>query len=181
MIIEGGVCLDRSSWVDLDSRNFVDLNLEAQIYPEEVNEKSDARTICRTKDGSAVEGVTLYLGKFCRCPDSAPYFDRNDQTCKTAQQVNDGGSLTGDGWFNYNWENYQHYFIIDMDECFKIQKSVSANKKVCTSTCGGGYTRGQNFYGQQFCVCANSKFYDAGKDACVTEDACDGYTYRLDY
>ena len=36
-IIDGGVCTNRDTWLDLDSRNFVDLNMEAQIYPEEVN------------------------------------------------------------------------------------------------------------------------------------------------
>ena len=56
-MIDGDACTDRSTWLDLDSRNFVDLNLEAQIYPEEVNEKSDASMICRAKDGSIIEGV----------------------------------------------------------------------------------------------------------------------------
>ena len=70
--------MNRDKWLNLDPRNFVDLNLEVQIYTEDVNETSDASTICRTKDGSAVEGVKLYRGKFCVCPDSAPYFDMND-------------------------------------------------------------------------------------------------------
>ena len=37
-----------------------------------------------------------------------------------------------------------------------------------------------NSDGKLFCVCDDNKFYDANKNACVTEDACEGYTYRLD-
>ena len=77
--------MDRDKWLNLDPRNFVGLNLEAQIYTEDVNETSDANIICRTRDEGVIEGVRLYLGKFCRCPDSAPYFDQNDQKCKTAK------------------------------------------------------------------------------------------------
>ena len=95
-VVDGRACVTRDKWLNLDPRNFVDLNMEAQIYTEEVNEMSDASTICRTKDGSAVEGVRLYRGKLCMCPDSAPYFDQNDQKCKTGQQVNSEGNLRRD-------------------------------------------------------------------------------------
>ena len=84
-IIDGDACTGRSTWLDLDSRNFVDLNFEAQIYTEEVNGNSDASALCRAKDGSKIEGVQLIAGKFCQCPDTAPYFDSNDQKCKTAE------------------------------------------------------------------------------------------------
>ena len=77
-IIDGGACTSRFWWLNLDSRNFVDLNLEAQIYTEEVNEKSDASILCRAKDGSLIEGVQLIDGKFCQCPRSALYFDPKD-------------------------------------------------------------------------------------------------------
>lgn len=67
------------------------------MYTEKVNETPDASVLCRTKDGGVIEGVRLYLGKFCACPNTAPYFDQNDQTCKTAKQVNDDGRMTFDG------------------------------------------------------------------------------------
>lgn len=57
---------------------------------------------------------------------------------------------------------------------------ISANKKTCTSSCDDGFTGDFNSDGKRVCVCADSKFYDAGKDACVVEDACEGYTYVLD-
>lgn len=98
-IIDGSACVSRDEWIRFDSRNFVDINFEAQIYTEEINTIPDASVICRTKGGNVIEGVILYLGKFCTCPDSAPYFDSHDQKCKTAQQVNSDGNLTFDKLF----------------------------------------------------------------------------------
>ena len=77
-VIERNTCLSRDMWINLDPRNFVDLNLEVQIYTDNVDETSDASVLCRTRNGNAVETVTLYLGKFCQCPDTKPYFDRKD-------------------------------------------------------------------------------------------------------
>ena len=67
-----------------------------------------------------------------------------------------------------------------MDECSSVQRYISANKKACANGCGDDFTRGYDSDRKKFCVCAEKKFYDAGKDACVSEDACEGYTYALD-
>ena len=132
------------------------------------------------KDENVIEGVIPYLGKFCMCSESAPYFDSHDQKCKTAQQVNSDGNLTFDSLFYYANEYHNYYLITNIEECSSTWLYISANKKACTSSCGAGFTGGYNLDRQTFCVCADNDYYDLKKEACVTEDACEGYTYAMD-
>ena len=50
-------CRSTDSWLNSDSRNFVDINMEAQMHTETVDEKTDANEICLTKDGQKIEGA----------------------------------------------------------------------------------------------------------------------------
>lgn len=75
-VIDGSTCVSREKWSNTDPRNFVDMNMEGQIYAGALTGASAAE-ICRTRDGEPIDGVQLVRGRFCQCPDSAPYFDQN--------------------------------------------------------------------------------------------------------
>ena len=63
---------------------------------------------------------------------------------------------------------------------FRFLISNFTNGKVCEVSCDAGFVDGHSYFRRKLCVCADKKFYDMSKDICVTEEACEGYTYRLD-
>ena len=93
-ITDGRACIHRNVWTMNDKRNYIDINVEAQIHTGPVNNDTDPSTVCRTKDGKEIAGVQLLNGKYCQCPDAARYFDPNIQACRTAEQVQADGNLT---------------------------------------------------------------------------------------
>lgn len=103
-VVDGRACVSRDAWLGLDGRNFVGVGLDAQAHAEVVGEGSsgiDAETLCLTPNGEKIEGARLVAGKFCQCPEWAPYFDWNSQKCMNSDKVYENGGLTREIRFSY--------------------------------------------------------------------------------